>query len=576
MKLDLLIRNGIVVDGSGAPKYRADIAVAGGRIIEVGRINRQANEIIDAEGLVVAPGFIDGHTHMDAQVSWDKMGSCSCFHGVTSVIMGNCGFTLAPCKPEERQWFAECLESVEDIPVKAMLAGVNWDWETFPEYLEVLEALPKGMNYGAYIGHSALRMYTMGERALEQAHASPDELKQMQQAVREAMQAGAVGFSSSRTHTHVTPDGAPVASRVADWSEIDALVDVLAEVNTGIFEISAEISNDRQARRTYLGQLQALAIRTGRPVTFGTLTSKNALGRWHRHTDYIEQTIAAGGRMFGQAATRPLSVLFSFNSNMPFDQLESWQALRALPREAQRQQLMDPEMRQILIADEANMKPKDAVFQGGAASTNDPRKPDYDALWVLRQGDWTDPSVAQLASERNQHPVEVMIDLILETDFEQFFLQPIANEIEEDVLGLLRHPHTVATFSDSGAHVGQEMGSSLQSYLLSHWVRDKQAFSLEQAVRMITFDVASAWELPDRGLLRPGYKADLVLFDPDTVGPLLPTVEHDLPGGARRLVQKATGISATIVNGQVVMRNGKSTGVYSGEVIKGNYGRLGA
>ncbi|MBV1906394.1 MAG: amidohydrolase family protein [Pseudomonadales bacterium] len=574
MKLDLLIRNGTIVDGSGAPRYRGDVAIAEGRIVELGRISSRADEIIEADGLVVAPGFIDAHTHMDAQVSWDKSGTCSCWHGVTSVIMGNCGFTLAPCRPEEREWFARCLESVEDIPADAMLKGVNWNWETFPEYLQTLEALPKGMNYGAYIGHSALRMYTMGERALEQAHASPAELEQMKQALREAIKAGAIGFSSSRTHTHVTPDGAPVASRVADWSEIDALVDVMADLNTGIFEISAEISNDREARRNYLSQLQSLAVRTGRPVTFGTLTTKGARGRWHKHTDYIEQTIAAGGRMFGQAATRPLSVLFSFNSNMPFDQLPAWRELRSLPRDEQRRRMQDPVVREALIAAEAEMKPKDAIFQGGAASTHDPRKPDYDALWVLQDGDWRDPSVGELARQRNLHPVELMLDLVLETDFKQFFLQPIANDVPEDVLGLLRSPHTLATFSDSGAHVGQEIGSSLQSYLLSYWVREQQAFTIEQAVRMLTFDIASAWELPQRGLLRSGYKADLVVFDPDQIAPLTPTVENDLPGGSLRLVQKAKGITATIVNGQVAMRDGEATGNFAGELLKGNYGRL--
>src|SRR5262245_51591489 len=228
MALDLLIRNGTIVDGSGAARYRADVGIAGGRIVEIGRIRALAERAIDADGLIVAPGFVDGHTHMDAQVAWDRLGSCSCWHGVTSVIMGNCGFALAPCRPEAREWFARCLTAVEDIPTEAMLAGIDWTWETFPEYLAAVERLPKAINYGAYIGHSALRMYAMGERALTEV-ATEEDLARMAAAVREAIAAGAMGFSSSRSPTHITPDNTPVASRIADWSEVDRLVGAMAE-----------------------------------------------------------------------------------------------------------------------------------------------------------------------------------------------------------------------------------------------------------------------------------------------------------------------------------------------------------
>src|SRR5262249_21226425 len=223
MSLDLLIKNGTVVDGSGLPRYRADIGVKGGRIVEIGRIRAPAEKIIDADGQIVAPGFIDGHTHMDAQIAWDALGSCSCWHGVTSVVMGNCGFALAPCKPADREWYARCLTAVEDIPTEAMLAGIDWTWETFPEYLANVERLPKGLNYGMYIGHSALRMYAMGKRALDE-RASEDDLRAMAHAVGEAIRAGALGFSTSVATTHVTPDDTPVASRVGDWHEIDVLV----------------------------------------------------------------------------------------------------------------------------------------------------------------------------------------------------------------------------------------------------------------------------------------------------------------------------------------------------------------
>jgi N-acyl-D-aspartate/D-glutamate deacylase len=248
MALDLLIKNGTVVDGSGMPRYRADVGVSAGKIVEIGRIRAPAEQVIDADGLIVAPGFIDGHTHMDAQIAWDSLGSCSCWHGVTSVVMGNCGFALAPCKPADREWFARCLTAVEDIPTEAMLAGIDWNWESFPEYLTNVERLPKGLNYGMYIGHSALRMYVMGRRGLEQP-ATEDDLLAMEAAVAEAVRAGALGFSTSRATTHITPDGTPVASRIAEWEEIDRLVGAMAALDAGIFQIGPRHFRWRRAAR---------------------------------------------------------------------------------------------------------------------------------------------------------------------------------------------------------------------------------------------------------------------------------------------------------------------------------------
>ena len=249
MTLDLLIRGAAVVDGSGAPRYRADVGVASGRIVDIGRITAPAERTIDADGLILAPGFIDGHTHMDAQVAWDPLGSCSCWHGVTSVIMGNCGFALAPCRPDQREWIARCLEAVEDIPTSAMMTGIDWTWESFPDYLAAVEALPKAINYGAYIGHSALRMYAMGERALTDA-ATDDDLATMADAVREALRAGAMGLSTSRATTHVTPDGTPVPSRIAEWREIDVLVGAMAEMNAGVFQIGPDVPAVRRSVRS--------------------------------------------------------------------------------------------------------------------------------------------------------------------------------------------------------------------------------------------------------------------------------------------------------------------------------------
>ena len=573
MGLDLLIRNGTVVDGSGAARYRADVGITDGRIAEIGRIRSAADRTIDADGLIVAPGFIDGHTHMDAQVAWDRIGSCSCWHGVTSVIMGNCGFALAPCPPEDREWYARCLTAVEDIPTEAMLAGIDWTWESFPEYLATVDRLPKAINYGAYIGHSALRMYVMGKRALSEK-ATEDDLARMAAAVQEAIRAGAMGFSSSRSPTHVTPDDTPVASRIADWSEVDRLVGAMAELNAGIFQIGPDTSGG-EAQRRFLARLKQVAVETGRPVMFGTISSRQGdrPNPWTYQLEYLDDCAAAGARMWGQTTTRSINAIFSLKSYLPFDVLPAWRELRRLPIAEQKRRLADPATRRQLVADEAAMKPRDNVFQGGGAATTDPRKPDYTNLFAMKSVDWADPTVAQLSAERGAHPVEVMIDLVLEND-DQMFVQPLVNEQPDHVLGMLRHPRTLATFSDSGAHVCQEMGSSLQTHLLSYWVRQKQAFTLEEAVRKLTFDNASAWELNDRGLLRTGYRADVVLFDEARVKPAMPTVETDLPGGARRLVQKAEGIAATIVNGQVTLENGVATGNVPGQLLRGPGARV--
>ena len=567
MSLDLLIKNGTVVDGSGLPRFRADVGVESGRIVEIGRIRAPADRTFDADGLIVAPGFIDGHTHMDAQVNWDPLGSCSCWHGVTSVVMGNCGFALAPCKPEDREWFARCLTAVEDIPTEAMMSGIEWTWESFPEYLATVERLPKALNYGMYIGHSALRMYVMGRRGLEE-RANEDDLRAMAHAVEEAVRAGAMGFSTSRATTHVTPDGSPVASRIADWEEVDRLVGALAALDAGIFQIGPDISGG-EAQRAFLERLRRVALENGRPIMFGVLATRQGVdpNPWDYQTRYMDDVVAAGGRMFGQATTRSINAVFSLKSYLPFDVLPGWQALRKLPLDEQKCRLADPEMRRRLVAEEAQMKPRDSVLQGGGAATTDPRKPHYANLYPMLGVDWDDPSIAHLARQSGKHPVEIIIDLCLKDD-NRVFVQPIVNESPADVLGILQHPRTLATFSDSGAHVCQEMGSSLQTHLLSYWVRNKQQFTLEEAIRMLTFDNASAWELPDRGLVRTGYAADLVVFDEQRIKPCLPTVEQDLPGGARRLVQKADGIAATIVNGTVAVENGQATSDFAGCVLK--------
>src|SRR5437870_4303771 len=479
MPYDLVIKNGVLIDGSGLPRYHADVAVRHGRIAAIGKIRERAREVIDADGLVVTPGFIDGHTHMDAQIFWDPLGTCSCWHGVTTVVMGNCGFTLAPCAASDKHLVVRNLQRAEDISLEAMEAGIEWRWTTFPEWLDCLDALPKGINYASYLGHCALRTHVMGERAFEQA-ATEDDLRAMERELRDAIRAGAMGFTTSRSPLH--------------------------------------------------------------------------------------ETAAAGGRMFAQVHSRGLNVVLSFKSQLPFDHLPAWKPFRALPLAEQRERLRDPETRRRLIA--------------GAHETPDRRALGTEARpfpyeWIFLYDDVAGPhrTVAEIARERGVDPAEAMIDLALERDLERFFIHPVANEDQDTVLEMMRHPRAVVTFSDSGAHVSQIIDSSLQTHLLSHWVRAKQAFTLEQAVRMLTLVPATHWGFADRGLVREGFAADLIVFDPDTISPELPEVVNDLPAGARRLVQRARGIAATIVNGEVLLRDGKHTGALPGQLLRGPLAR---
>ena len=496
---------------------------------------RRRNASIDADGLIVAPGFIDGHTHMDAQVNWDRQGTCSCWHGVTSVIMGNCGFALAPCPPAEREWFARCLTAVEDIPLEAMLAGIDWRWETFPEYLATVERLPKALNYGAYIGHSALRMYVMGKRALTEP-ATEDDIARMVHAVKEAVRAGAMGFSSSRAGTHVTPDDTPVASRIAEWSEIDALVGAMAELDAGIFQIGPDVSSGPTAARVPrtpaaggieigpAGDVRHDFDPAGRGAELRIVTSS---------TIWIG-ALPRGARMFGQTTTKSINAIFALKSYLPFDGAA---ALEGAARPAGRKSRSGawpilPCAQQLVADEDADEAARQRVPGWRRGDHRSAQARLHQPVRHARRGvERSDRRVAGGGSG-GKHPVEVMLDLMLANE-DQVFVQPLVNEGRDDVLDMLRHPWTLATFSDSGAHVCQEMGSSLQTHMLSYWVRARQAFTLEQAVRKLTFDNAAAWELNDRGLVRTGFAADLVVFDEAHGAP------DDAGGGGRSARRRA-------------------------------------
>ncbi len=569
MPYDLVIKNGMVIDGSGLPRYQADVGVRYGRIATIGRIRERVREVIDADGQVVAPGLVDGHTHMDAQIFWDPLGTSSCWHGVTTVVMGNCGFTLAPCAASDKHLVIRNLQRAEDISAEAMDAGIEWQWTTFPEFLDCLESLPKGINYAGYIGHSALRTYVMGERAFEK-EAGEDDLRAMERELRDAVRAGAIGFTTSRSPSHETPDGRPVASRLATWDEVRRLVGAMGELNAGIFELAGEpfdrTADDPRGLREYHVRLRDLAVETGRPVTFGLFSRRGVPDLWRSYLDLLEETAAAGGRMFAQVHSRALSVVLSFKTQLPFDRLPVWKELRALPLHEQKPRLRDPETRRRLVEAARERDERRAIGTEARAAA-------YDWMFVFDTVEGPHRSVAEVAGERGCDPVEAMIDLALEKDLDLFFMQPIANEDQDHALELMKHPRTVVTFSDSGAHVSQLMDASLQTHVLSHWVRAKQAFTLEQAVRMLTFVPATHWGFADRGLIREGLAADLIVFDPETIAPEMPEVVHDLPAGARRLVQRARGIAATVVNGEILLRDGKPTGALPGQLLRGRLAR---
>jgi N-acyl-D-aspartate/D-glutamate deacylase len=510
---------------------------------------------------VVTPGFIDGHTHLDAQVFWDASGSSSCWHGVTTAVMGNCGFTLAPVRAGERALVVRNLERAEDIDPAALAAGIDWSFETFPEYLDAVDRRPLGINFAAQVGHSALRTWAMGERAFEE-EATEDDLVAMRGQLADSLRAGAIGFSTSRTMHHETSDNRPVASRLASWSEVEALVGVLGELGTGIFETadSGMSAPDPEARARGLDRVRALAARTQVPVTFGMVATRGS----GYLLDFLDEAAASGGRCIAQTHCRGISVLLSLRTRLPFDLIASWAELRARPLAEQLATLGNRDQRGQYVDAAVN-----ADYSGWSGVGAQARPPDFEGIRVYRQGLPPNPSVADIARERGVHPAEAMIDLCVESGGDQLFIQPsLYPQDEEVLLRAMRHPRTVMTFSDSGAHLSQIADSSIHTHLLGHWVRDRQEFTLEEAVRMLTLAPALAWGFTDRGLLRAGMAADLNVFDPDTVGPAVPRLVDDLPAGGLRLEQRSVGFAATVVGGQVTIRDGEPTGARPGRLVR--------
>jgi N-acyl-D-aspartate/D-glutamate deacylase len=551
MGFEVVIRNGFVVDGSGLGAFRADVGVTGGRISRIGRITERGATDIDADGLVVTPGFIDVHTHFDAQVFWDAPGTNSCWHGVTTAVMGNCGFTLAPASVDEAPLVVRNLERAEDISAVALAEGIAWSWTTFPEFLDAVDALPKGINYAALFGHSAVRTHVMGQRAFEEA-ATDDDLRAMEAHLRAGLAAGAAGFSTSRTMHHQTSDDRPVASRLAAWSEVEHLVRVVGDAGGGAFQFVEDPlqGEDEIVRRKV--QID-LAAETG--VTFMIAAMKPPV------LPTLDLAAGAGARFVGVCHPRGIGAMSSFRTQLPFDRLPVWRELRALPLDEQLRRIHDAETVAALVRSARESTYVEAV---GAEA----RPPEFDRLRVLDAPVPPNPTVAEVAAARGVDPVECMIQLARETNLDQFFVQTFAPFDDHQVAEVLRHRHVVMGFSDSGAHVSQMSDASIQTHLLAHFVRNRETFTLEEAVRMMTLAPARAWGFHDRGMVREGLVADLNVIDPATVAPAMPTVVHDLPGGETRISQRSVGIAATLVRGRVTVRDGEHTGDFPGELIR--------
>jgi N-acyl-D-aspartate/D-glutamate deacylase len=566
MRPDLVLKGGTVVDGSGRPPFEADVVVRGDRIVAVGRHDGDAGEVIDARGLLVTPGFVDVHTHLDAQLTWDPLGQPSCWHGVTSVVVGNCGVGFAPCKPADRDYLMFLMEGVEDVPRSAMAAGMRWEWGGFGDYLTALGRNGLGVNAGAYVAHAPVRVFAMGERGASDAPPSDAELEVMRRAVDDAIAAGALGVSTGRTTMHRTPAGDPVPGTFAERRELAALAEPLGRRGAGVLQAVPYGAAGEAAGgfERDLDDLVWLGRTSGRPVSVLLTQARQYPDQWQDSLARVEAAVRGGARLVPQVAPRSIGLLLGPEGLLsPLLLFPAAGDLLDLPAAEVCKRLRNPALRAQLAA---SVDPSGEIMAGMAS---------LDRLFPLERGGVgsyvTAPerSVTGLAAARGVSPGEIVLEALVESEMQRLFLIALYNWDLDAVRTMLVHPLTVPALGDAGAHTSQTCDVGVPTFTLAYWVRERKVLAIEDAVRKLTFEPASVWGIGQRGLVRSGWFADLNLIDLARLDLELPEVRHDLPGGAVNLSQRASGIRATIVNGQVLVREGVHTGALPGRVLRG-------
>jgi N-acyl-D-amino-acid deacylase len=559
MSFDILIKGARIYDGSGLPSFLGDVAVRDGRIVETGRIGGAAKRTINADGLAVSPGFIDFHTHLDAQLLWDPLATSSCFHGVTTVIPGNCALALAPCKEQDRETLLKSFERVEAISLDALRAGVKWGWTTFPQYLERLRG-HLGVNVAALMGHCALRQFVMGGAAMERA-ATPAEIHQMKEVLKAGVRAGAIGFSTNQNPVHMYADGTPIQSRFANDEEIIELASALGEINQGAVQISRGSLGVSVPIPESLKLFEEISSRSGRPVIWQSIAHRwDKPNEWRVLLDAAKETIDRGIQSYPLCNARLFNNRLTMKNAQVFDDLPTWKTILFLPLEARIAALQDKETRKKMRY-EAVEETKSSRFS---------RR--WDLVYLINavkpeNKHLEKRSVAEIAQIRNQDVIDAFLDLSLEEGLDTEFQTSSTNGDEVAVAEIIRSPYVLVGQSDAGAHLIYDAGFGYATRLLGYWVREKQIMNLEEGVRKLTFMVASIFGLHGRGLLRPGMAADLCLFDPATIRECDPEMVQDLPGSEKRFIQKANGIEMTIVNGAVLVEKDEHTGALPGAVL---------
>jgi N-acyl-D-aspartate/D-glutamate deacylase len=556
MKCDLRIDNACIVDGTGSPRFMGSVAVSAGRIVSVGPdVSQSASRVVDARGLVLAPGFVDIHTHYDAQVLWDPFLTISPWHGVTTAVMGSCGFGIAPTRPSGRQLILRTLERVEAMSLSALQAGLGDDWpfESFAQYLDAIEARGTAINVGVMVGHTPVRLYVMGEQAVERV-ATDEEIVQMQTLVREAMRAGALAFATSVSTVHYGFDGKPVPSRLAARDEMLAMARAVREAGHGIIHYNV-------ARESKFDDYVAMHEASGATVCWTALLA-GQLGPW-RHREVLARNDALRARglpIYAQVACRPIVSEFSFESPVIFDTWALFDPVRRCADQASLARVYaDPGFRSEFVRELAGQGGRDGFFSGGSDEGQMRRA----SLLMTelshseRHPQWVGRKLVDLAREQNCKFTDLMLDIALQSGLKARFRTPLVNFQEDEVQEILSHPEVVLGLGDGGAHLSQLCDACYPTHLLGHWVRERKAFTLEQAVHMLSGRTAAVFEIPGRGQIAPGFSADLVLFDPDRIaaGPLERV--YDLPAKADRLISKPHGIEQVWVNGQALPAPGQ-------------------